>query len=423
MTRGNIVARVLIVTLVYMPDTVSTAALVTELAEGLQRAGHEMTVLTSVPHYNPSDRVRRQQAYRTSWLRPVTESRERDVRVLRVYMPQKGSRVWARLVDYALFQTLTTVAALLKARRQDVVLVVSPPITLGVSGLLLARLAGARFVYNVQELWPDAPVRMGMIRRPAVVRAIRALERYVYRHAAAVTTIARAFEQRLRSRGVAASRIRVIPNFVDVDRLRPQPKDNAFAREHDLAASFVALYAGNIGLTQGLEVLVDAGIRLRDSNVTIVIVGAGVRLTDLRRRVEASAVGNVRLLPFQPAERVPDIYATADVCLVPLKKGFAYDTAPSKVYSAMAAGRAVIACAEEDSETARLLRESGAGCVVPPESVDDLVNAIRGMERNPERRLACGAHGRSWIVEHGSRDAVVAQYDRLIRELTDVRHA
>ena len=135
-------ARVLMLTLVYGPDTVSTANMMTDIAQGLQTAGHEVTVLTSVPHYNPSAQVRADPKFNASWRRPVTESREHGVRVLRVFMPLKRHKVWARGFDYLLFQFMTTLLGLFFVKRPDIVFVTSPPITLGLSGILLSRLCG-----------------------------------------------------------------------------------------------------------------------------------------------------------------------------------------------------------------------------------------------------------------------------------------
>ncbi len=410
------------VTLVYRPDVVSTANLMSSIAHGLESAGHAVTVLTSIPHYNPPEAVPENPAMKARFPRPYTESQEGSVRVIRVFMPQKEQRVWSRLIDYLWFQFITTLLGLWKGGPCDVVFVASPPITLGLTGILLAWRRGAAFIYNLQELWPDVPVQMGLIRSRLLVRAAYALEGFVYKRAAAISTIARSFSDTLTRRGVPARKLYFTPNFVDVEQLRPGSKVNPFSLQHNMADAFVILYAGNIGLTQGLEILVEVGHAFRDDgNVQVVIVGDGAARPKLEKTVMNSGLSNVLLLPFQPADRVADMYASADVCVVPLRSGFSYFTVPSKVYTSMAAGRAVLLSGEVDSEAATLLREADAGICVPPESASALVDAIRQIRSDPELRERLGTNGRKWVADHYSRETVIAAYSQMIRDVVPDR--
>ncbi|MGE3540330.1 MAG: glycosyltransferase family 4 protein [Candidatus Tectimicrobiota bacterium] len=409
--------RVLLLSLVYSPDTVSTANLLTEMAQSFQKYGHEVTVLTSMPHYNPSEEVRQHPVYRPPLPRLFTEANEGGVRVLRVYMPLKRQRLWLRAVDYLWFHFITTLVALGKIGPQDIIFVLSPPITLGLSGYLLAQCLGGKLIYDVLELWPDVPVRMGLIRHPLLLRLVYAMEAFVYRRATVVTCIARTFMESLRQRGVPAEKLRFTPVFVDIDLVTPGRKDNAFAREHKLEHTFVAFYAGNIGLTQGLEILVAVAQELRyDEDICIVVIGDGAGRSLFEQAVAGAGLQNILCLPFQPYKRIAETYATADVCLSPMRAGFSYDTVPSKIYTAMAAGRPVIAAAEQDTETARLLQESQAGVVVTPESAVEMAAAIRQLHDAPARAHTMGQKARNWIVEHYSKDVVLTTYDQILRE-------
>ena len=408
-------ARVLMLTLVYGPDTVSTANMMTDIAQGLKAAGHEVTVLTSMPHYNPSAQVRTDRKYNASWWWPVTEASEQGVRVLRVFMPLKRHKVWARGFDYLLFQFLTSLLGLFFVKRPDVVFVTSPPITLGLSGILLSWLRGSAFIYDVRELWPDVPVRMGLLRNPLLVRFVYALETFVYRQTTAISTIARSFQDTLEKRGVPRDKLYFTPNFVDVDFIHPIKKENDFSLKHGLSTAFVVLYAGNVGLTQGLEILIGVATELAaDENIQFLVVGDGAGRVGLEREVARSGLTNFKMLPFQPVRTVNEMYAAADVCIAPLRRGFSYDTVPSKIYTSMAAARAVVACAEEDTEIAVLLREASAGICVEPESVVALNEAIRALRTDPARSAHLGASGRKWIEDHYSSASVVRAYDRMV---------
>ncbi len=155
-----------------------------------------------------------------------------------------------------------------------------------------------------------------------------------------------------------------------------------------------------------------------DPSVQFVIVGDGAARPKLEQIATEAELPNVRLLPFQSVHLVCEMYATADICIAPLRRGFSYDTVPSKIYTGMAAGRPVIASAEDNTETATLLRESRAGLCVPPESVAILSDEIRGLRSNPEKGSLLGANGRRWIEQHYSREAVITAYDKMMQDIT-----
>ena len=441
-------ASILMLSLVFGPDTVSTANMMTDIAHGLCACGHKVTVLTTMPHYNPSDAVRANPVYRSRRL--YTRANEGGVDIVRLWMPLKGQAVWRRALDYVWFHALALLLGIIVIRgRQDIVYVPSPPITLGLAGWLLSLLKGAKFIYDVRELWPDVPVRLGLLKNKWAIQAVYALEHFVYARTAAITTIARSFIDNLVRRGVPREKLFFTPNFVDVDLVSPRSKDNAFAREHGLVDKFVVFYAGNIGLTQGLDVLLvevgkllesqepraknqesrtknqepstqHLGLSTQDLALTtqpaiIVVIGDGAGRAKLEQAVRESGVSNIMCLPFQPFSRVPDTYATADVCISPMKFGFSYDTVPSKIYTAMSAARPVISACEDDTESAHLLREAEAGIVVAPESATEMAEAIMQLRHSPELARRLGANARGWVVAHYSKTAVVAEYDRVMR--------
>ena len=410
---------ILMLTLVYGPDTVSTANMMTDIANGLSDNGHSVTVLTSVPHYNPAKEVLDNPVMRSNWRKPFTESIENGVRVLRVFMPPKRHKIWARVFDYIIFQALTTILGVFRVARPDVVFVTSPPITLGLSGILISWIKGGRFVYDVRELWPDVPVRMGLFRNLLLIKLVYWLEDFVYRKTVAISTIARSFQNTLVERGVPRKKLYFTPNFVDVGFIRPSESQNEFSSANRLDGMFVVLYAGNVGLTQGLEILLEVANAFTVNDIVqFVVVGDGAARSRLETALTKSNLKNLRMLPFQPVRLVNSMYAAADVCIVPLRRGFSYDTVPSKIYTAMAAGRPVLASAETDSETALLLNESSAGVCVEPESAEALIEAITSLYDNPAYVSDMGDNGRKWIENYYSRSVVIDAYDNMLREVS-----
>ena len=410
---------VVILTLVFPPDNVSTARLVGDLAADLQSSGSRVTVLTTKPHYNRDVEAEARQPLRRRWPLLLHESTYHGVRVLHTFMPRKGKRILPRLLGWAGFHALSTLAGLFDIDRPDVVLAVSPPLTIGLGAWLLAAPRRVPYVYNVQELYPDLAVTLGLIRSRALVWTLLRLEAFVYAHASAITAIGTAMADRLREKRVPASKIRIIPNFVDVQATRPGERNNDFRRANGLGDRVVVSYAGNFGLAQGLEVVVDAAARLRDDpRVTFLLVGDGVLRESLVARARAAGAENCVFLPYQPHSVMAGLYAASDVCLVPQATATGCQAVPSKAYQVMAAGRAILALTETGSDLERLVLTERCGRVVPPDSVDALSEAILDAAGNPDAWREMGTSGRAAAERSYSRQSISGAYRAFLEELS-----
>jgi colanic acid biosynthesis glycosyl transferase WcaI len=299
-----------------------------------------------------------------------------------------------------------------------VVLVCSPPLTIGLSAWLIGLAHRAPFVYIVQELYPDIAVRLGVLRNRSLLRVLYALERFVYRRAARVTAIAPGMRRRLLEKGVPGEKAILIPNFVDTSRLAPLPKDNPFARERGLVDSFVVSYAGNMGLAQGLETLLDAARLLREEpGIRFLILGEGVLRDALQQRVRDEVLNNVLFLPHQPFERMAEVYGTSDLNLVPLAAEAGGDALPSKVYRILACARPILALADEGSDLAAFVRETGCGLVVPPARPRELAEALRAVARDGGALAERVRERYAAVVAAYTRPEVTGRYRRLLEGL------
>lgn len=411
-------ARLLLISLVFAPDAVSTSVIMSELAQELHALGHDVTVLSTTPHYNLDVEARGRQPLHRLWGGLLYRSDFGGIPVYHASMPAKASRVGARLFDYLRFHILSTFAGLVFAGDADIILAPSPPLTIGLSAWLLGMARSAPFIYNVQEIYPDVAVSLGMLRNPIAIRAFSRLERFVYARAARVVVISDGFRHRLLAKDVPAAKLCIIPNFVDVDFMQPGPRHNAFTEAHNLDDKFVALYAGNIGLTQDLETVLAAAQTLSvQPDIHLVIVGDGARRGWLEDQLAAAELPNVTLLPYQPRSVVPLMYAGSDVCLAPLKAGTAGETFPSKIYTIMAAERAVIAAADPGSDLAVAIQQAGCGWAVAPGHAAALSAAILDAYDHRDSLPLLGAKGRAYVQTHHTRLAVAQAYDHLIRSM------
>ncbi|MGB7271776.1 MAG: WcaI family glycosyltransferase [Geitlerinemataceae cyanobacterium] len=405
--------RILIYSYNYHPEPIGIAPLMTELAEGLVRRGHEVRVVTGMPNY-PQRQIYsdyRGKLYDTEIRNGVT--------IQRCYVwirPQPG------FMDRVLLEgsfVVTSIVQALKGWRPDAILLTAPPLPACVPAALIGWLHKCPVVLNLQDILPDAAIATGLIRNKFLVRVFRSLEQFAYRHATKISVIAEGFESNLRLKGVEPEKITLIRNWVDVNFIRPMPKeDNAFREAQGLNGKFVVLYAGNIALTQGLETVVEAARHLRHlPDIEIAIVGEGRALESLQRMKQLWQTDNVRLLPFQPREELPTMLAAADVSLVVQKKNAIDFNMPSKIPTILASGRPILASVPQHGTAAKAVRQSQGGIIIPPENPLRLAQAIQALYENPLRCSLLGRQGRQFAVEHYAFDHILTRYEALFASL------
>lgn len=407
--------KILVVSLYYEPDQCQgNGPIVRALCEDWAAAGHDVTVVTSFPHYNCE----------AVWPEYRGKFWQRDrlgkVNILRSYIYVSARKTGlARVLNYLSFNVSSTLAGL-TADKPDVIFVMSPPLTIGLTAYLLGRLKGAPYCYNVQDIWPEAAVRLGMLKGERVIRFWERVERFIYRQARGIFAISEEFRENLEGKSVAASKIEVIPNFVDTEFLRPLPRQNAFSAKHGLNDKFVVLYAGNVGLSQGLEVVLEAAELLRDEpEVLFQIVGAGSSKAELMVAAAQRGLHNVRFLPLQAEADVPQLYASSDVALIPLRRGLAQNSVPCKTYSIMSSARPYIASVDEGSNVWKLTERAGCGVCVPPENAQALAAAVLDLKADRKRRQLMGLNGRDFVEGHFARDVITQRYRHVLEALVE----
>ncbi len=409
---------ILLLTLVFPPDSVSTAQIMGDLACDLRSCGHSVTVLTTTPHYNRDLEEEAKQPLANCWGPLLRRSDFRGIPVYHTIMPRKSSSVFLRLLAWAGFHKLSTFVGIVIVPKPDIIIAPSPPLTIGLSAWLIGLFRRAPYIYNVQEIYPDIAIGLGALSNPSVIRLLFALERFVYKKAAKVTVIAPRMRQNLLAKGVPEEKVEVIPNFVDIDGLLPLPKDNVFSRMHSVHDKFTVSYAGNLGVAQGLDSFIEAADILRhESAIRFMMMGDGTKREALRRRVETLGLENFIFLPHQPYSLVPQIYAASDISLVPQAAETGFDAVPSKVYRIMACSRPVIAVTDPSSDLARLINDARCGVLIPPGSAVKLADAILWAYRNQGKLLSLGEAGRLHVVQYYARKAVTNRYEELARSV------
>jgi colanic acid biosynthesis glycosyl transferase WcaI len=398
----------------FEPDTAPTGRVISRIVAELADRGHRIDVVTALPWY-------RNHRIEPGWTGRISRIERPPWGTIRRVHPFPGAdkrNLARRLVGFIGFSALAGWAGLGAGgwfRRADAVIAMSPPLTMGITGRLVAWSHRARLVFNVQDVFPDAAVTTGAITNRPLIAAARRLERVSYRLADAVTVLSDDLRDNVAAKlpPSRAATVATIPNFVDTDRIRPADRMTAYRAELGLGPEPVLLYAGNVGFSQSVELLVEAARRLPE--ISVVINGEGSALPDVRRR--AAGLTNVHFAGYVADERLGEVLATGDVHAVPLRRGLAAVSVPSKTYSSLAAGRPVIAAIDPGTVVPQILAESGAGVTVPPDDPDRFAGAVAELTGDLARSRRMGRAGRAWVTGHASPAAVAERYELLVSDL------
>ena len=405
--------RILLPIIQFPPDVNPTGALMAQLCEGLTSCGHEVSVITTFPHY---ENFRIWDEYRGKL---VKRDRERGMEIVRLftYAPGKKSMV-NRLISYVTFNALATMAGVFSRSGWDVILCPNGSFFSGLTAWLVGKAKGIPFIYNVQDLYPDVPIRAGQLRNPFAIATLRGVEKFMYRKADHITVIAPSFRDNLVSKGVPVEKISIIPNFVDTEFIRPLPRANSFSQQHGLSDKFVITHAGNLGYVYDLDTMLNAASLLSSQkDILFLIVGNGVAKPELEKKAHELKLDNVRFIPFQPRESLPWLRASSDVQVSLYKNGAANDSFPSKIYEIMASGRPLLASSDGDSGVATLVKTAECGRCIEPGETEHLAEAILDLYRNPALRETMGRRGRRYAEENHSKQVVIDRYHDLLQRI------
>jgi glycosyltransferase involved in cell wall biosynthesis len=394
--------RLLVLNQYYWPGVEATAQLLTELCEALSE-DLDVKVITGVLHGH-EDEPRHLVHNGVEIVRVTSTSFER-------------SKILARAANYSTYLTRALFRGLRGARPDVVLCMTDPPIIADIA-LLVARRYRAPLIVISQDVFPEIAVQLNRLGNPAVMGLLRGFVRFYLRRADRVVAIGDTMRQRLEEKGAPPERLRVIPNWVDTERLTPHDKDNAWARGGDLAEKFVVMHSGNVGHAQDLDSLVRSASFLRDlEDLRIMIIGMGARHAELVALAELLEVDQVQFLFYQSRAVLPLSLSAADVHVVGLAPGLAGYVVPSRLYGILAVARPVIVAADAESETAQIVERISCGIVVPPGRPELLARAIRDAHDGKYDLEAMGARGREWVEREADRSVAVRRYRDLLLEL------
>lgn len=410
--------RILYLSQYFPPEVGATQTRACEMARGLVRAGHHVTMITEVPNH-PHGIIHSEYRGRFHF-REVLDG----IEVLRLWVstsPEKNFRT--RMAFYLSFMFNATLAGLFMVRRPyDVLYASSPPLFVGGAALFISYLRRMPLVFEVRDLWPESAVQLGELSHPYAVRLTTWLEEACYHRASHIVVVTQGIFDRLVERGYPATKLTSIPNGANTELYTPRPINQILRRQLDIAPEqFVVIYTGLHGLAHGLETALQAASRLRDrSDILFLFVGDGPRKVALMQMAQEMSLPNVRFHDAVPETDLPDYIALADVGLDTRRRiGISQGTLPVKMFSYMACERPVLLSIE--GEAIQLLDRAQAGVTVPPESPEALAQAILDLQANPAKRVAFGRNGRTFVETNFSRQRLAQQVVQLLEQVVQQR--
>ena len=399
----------------FAPDNAPTGAVMTAIVGGLVEIGHEVEIVTSLPWY-------RETKIEAGWAGKLARIEKTDwgqIRRLHPF-PADKANIPARALAFGGFTGLAAAYGAASKFPADAVLAMSPPITLGYAGWCSAKRRGVPFVFNIQDVFPDVAIELGVLKGKQAIRFFQAMERNLYNLSDAVTVLSDDLADNVRAKiAPGGSKVRIIPNFVDTEAIKATPAGdptNSYRQEFGLLDKTVVMYAGNVGFSQSLELMLEAARSLADRlDVMFVINGNGSGRAAFE--ADAADLPNITFVDYQPVERLPEVLAAADVHLVPLKRGLARSSVPSKFYSILAASRPVLASVDPGTELANLIESTDCGIAVEPENSAAFTAALAKLLDDPAMRKSAGESGRAFVESWISPLGVAEQYSALFEEL------
>ncbi len=413
--------KILIHSIVFSPDGVSTAYLYNDIALKFKDSGYEVVVLTTTPHYNAVVSELKKQPLRKRFFGLYYESNFQGIKVKHVYQKKYKSTI-RRLLGFVYWHIVSFLLALFE-KKVDIILSPSPPLTIGLLNVIIAKLKGTKVIYNVQEIYPDLLIEEGGLKSKVVISFLKWMEKIVYNHSNAVTTIDRIFYETIVSRIKDESKLHIIPNFVDTDIYKPLAKESLQLNK-DLfpdTQSLKIMYAGNIGHAQDWEPLIALADELKEDAVEFFVIGEGAMKDKLLQEKADRGLKKLHIIPYQPRELMPSLIAYSDLQFIFMASHTEGHGFPSKVYTIMACAKPLVVCSGENTPIINFLNDKDCAFLVTKKNVQFKVNSIANFIRStPLSELErMGKNGYVNIANNYSKEKVTGEYAELVKSLLE----
>ncbi|MEG2219302.1 MAG: glycosyltransferase family 4 protein [Muribaculaceae bacterium] len=403
-------SKILIHSLTFSPDGVSTAYLYNDIALRFKASGYDVLVLTTTPHYNIINEQLEKQPLKKRYYGLFYESDFNGIRV--IHIPQKKFKsTLLRLFGFVFFHLMSFCLGLFQ-RDIDVILSPSPPLTIGVINIWLAKIKRCKTIYNVQEIYPDILEKGNGI----IVSFLSKMERYVYNQSSLVTTIDQVFYDTIMNRFIDKSKLHIIPNFVDTQLYNPYLKNDITTKFKKKTNSIVLLYAGNIGFAQDWNTLISLAQKTINKSIEYLIVGEGVMKSYIEQKKKEFKLKNIHILPYQPRSMMPNIIAYSDLQFIFMDPKMDMQGFPSKTYTIMACAKPLLVCSSANSPIIKFLEDKNCAKLITEQNYNKKISEINEWICSISKLelIDMGKNGLKVINNSYTKDIVTDQYVKLV---------
>ena len=396
----------------YFPPEIGTAAnLFCELAEGLKKKGHTVTVLTGFPWYNIKEVPKKY-----SWKIYMKEN-IKGVEIIRLKFPIFGPMKLKLAVGHITMPFATCILGLFM-KKPDIVYVYSPPIFLGITGWVIKILKKTKFALGVQDLHPKCYIDQGVLKNKFLIYILEGIEKFCYRKADIITVHSSGNKDYIvKEKSIPETKVEILHNWLDTDIMTPLPRKNEFSDKYQLNDKFIVGYAGTLGMSQGCLSIVEAAkILAGEKGIEFFIVGDGIEKKEMVEKTKEYGLTNIRYLEMQTKEMYPLVVAASDVGLVTLNKKVKTPVVPSKILSMMAAARPVLSSMPLEGDAPELIKQSNCGICIEAENPKLLAETILYLYNNPGKCKEYSESGRKYVVAEFSLKKAVENLEKIFEK-------
>jgi len=372
-----------------------------------EELGHEITVVAGTVHYATGEK---EDKYKGKWV--VKEDYSPNVKVVRTFVSESYNTSFiGRLWGYFSFTVSSLWAILFHVKKHDVIIVTSPPLFVGITGILAKWFKRTPMVFEIRDLWPESAIDTGVLTSKPLIKMAYFIEKLSYKFSNKINVLTPAFKSKLiENKNIKEDKIIFIPNGADLDIFQPGPRGNWVREKYDLGDKFVVTYMGAHGVANHLESLLDVAKEFKEEeNVLIMLIGDGMRKRELVQRVKDEGIKNILFVDSQPKHVIPDFCNASDICTAVLKKVDTFKTVyPNKVFDYMSCAKPILLGI--DGVARELVEDSGSGYYVDPENPKAFADKIRELKSNSRLMKDLGESGLVFVREHFSRESLAKKY-------------
>lgn len=407
---------ILVFTNYFYPEIGGATNLLLELCTDMVELGNKVTVITNFPNYHVQNLDNK---YTIKAL--TLDEKINGITVKRIKGLPYGNNFILRGLNH-LSCSLTFLFRALFCKNYDGILIFSPPIFLSFTGVFLKKLHKVPVITNVQDIFPQNAIDLGVLHQQTLIKIFEKVEILLYKTSKYLTVHSTGNKKFLvENKNLSKDKVVVINNWIDTNFMKPGPKENDFAKEHELSDKFIVLFAGVLGWSQGLEIILDCANLLKDKkDIIFLIIGEGPVKKALIEKTRKDNIDNVKFLPLQPYKKYPLVVNSSDVCLVTLSDKVKTPVVPSKILGYMSSGKPIVAAIPKISDGNEIINEAKCGFCMQPHESEKMAESILKLNLNKELKNEMGENGRSFAVEKLERKKNTEKYNRLFNELLGI---